>query len=71
MYDNSTPIDGQVSSVLIAAINQFPQEWALTPCVGKRNLWSEWQKTKLDRTQLIEAIRSQTNHQGKPCAGLA
>jgi hypothetical protein len=70
MYDNSTPIDGQVSSVkaLITAINNFPQEWALTPCIGKRNLWPNWNKAKLDRAQLIEAIRSQTNHQGKPCA---
>jgi len=70
MYDNSTPIDGQVSSVkaLIAAINNFPQEWALTPCIGKRNLWPNWNKTKLDRAQLIEAIRLQKNHEGKPCA---
>jgi hypothetical protein len=71
MYDNSTPIGGQVSSsigALIAAINNFPQEWALTPCVGKKNLWPGWQKTKLDRARLIEAIHSQKNHEGKPCA---
>jgi hypothetical protein len=71
MYDNSTPIGGKVSNgigALIAAINNFPQEWALTPCVGKRNLWSGWQKTKLDRAQLIEAIRSQKNHKGKKTA---
>jgi len=70
MYDNSTPIGGQVSSVkaLIAAINNFPQEWALTPCIGKRNLWPKWNKTKLDRARLIEAIRSQTNHEGKKTA---
>jgi hypothetical protein len=70
MYDNSTPIGGQVSSVkaLIAAINNFPQEWALTPCVGKRNLWLGWQREKLDRDQLIEAIRLQKNHEGKHCA---
>jgi len=69
MYDNSTPFGGQVSSIkaLIAAINNFPQEWALTPCVGKQNFWPNWNKTKLDRAQLIEAIRSQTNHEGKPC----
>jgi hypothetical protein len=67
MYDNSTPIGGQLSSVLIAAINKFPQEWALTPCIGKRNLWPNWNKQRLDRAQLIEAIRSQTNHEGKPC----
>jgi hypothetical protein len=68
MYNDSTPIGGKVSSdigALIAAINQFPQEWALTPCVGKRNLWPGWQKQQLDRAQLIEAIRSQTNHEGK------
>jgi hypothetical protein len=68
MYDNSTPIGGKVSNgigALIAAINKFPQEWALTPCVGKRNLWPSWQKTKLDRARLIEAIRSQKNHEGK------
>jgi len=71
MYDNSTPIDGQVSSgigALITAINNFPQEWALTPCIGKRNLWPNWNKTKLDRVQLIDAIRSQKNHEGKHCA---
>jgi hypothetical protein len=71
MYDNSTPIGGKVSNgigALIAAINNFPQEWALTPCVGKRNLWPSWQKTKLDRPRLIEAIRSQTNHEGKKTA---
>jgi hypothetical protein len=71
MYDNSTPNDGQVSSsigALITAINNFPQEWALTPCIGKRNLWSNWNKTKLDRAQLIEAIRSQKNHEGQKTA---
>jgi hypothetical protein len=71
MYDNSTPIGGKVSNgigALIAAINNFPQEWALTPCVGKRNLWPGWQKTKLDRARLIEAIRSQKNHEGKKTA---
>jgi len=71
MYDNSTPIGGKVSNgigALIAAINNFPQEWALTPCVGKRNLWTGWQKTKLDRARLIEAIRSQKNHEGKKTA---
>jgi hypothetical protein len=71
MYDNSTPIGGKVSNgigALIAAINNFPQKWALTPCVGKRNLWPGWQKTKLDRVRLIEAIRSQKNHEGKKTA---
>jgi hypothetical protein len=52
---------------LVAAINKFPQEWALTPCVGKRNLWPGWQREKLDRARLIEAIRSQKNHEGKHC----
>jgi len=65
MYNDSTPIGGQLSSVLIAAINIFPQEWALTPCIGKRNLWPNWNKQRLDRAQLIEAIRSQKNHEGK------
>ena len=67
MYNDSTPISGQVSSILIAAVNKFPQEWALTPCVGKQNFWPGWQREKLDRAQLIEAIRSQKNHEGKPC----
>ena len=71
MYDNSTPIGDKVSNgigALIAAINNFPQKWALTPCVGKRNLWPGWQKTKLDRARLIEVIRSQKNHEGKKTA---
>jgi hypothetical protein len=71
MYDNSTPVGSKVSNgigALITAINNFPQEWALTPCVGKRNLWPGWQKTKLDRARLIEAIRSQKNHEGKKTA---
>jgi len=57
----------QTCQNLITAINNFPQEWALTPCIGKRNLWPNWNKAKLDRARLIEAIRSQTNHEGKPC----
>jgi hypothetical protein len=39
MYNDSTPIGGKVSSgigALIDAINKFPQEWALTPCIGKK-----------------------------------
>jgi len=70
MYDNSTPIGGQTSSgsaALIDEISKMPTEWALTPCVGKRNLWLNWNKAKLDRAQLIEAIRTGTNHEGKPC----
>ncbi|MEG4501662.1 DUF3987 domain-containing protein [Microcoleus sp. F10-C6] len=68
MYDNSTPIGGKISSVraaLINAISKMPESWALTLCVDKRNLWPNWNKTKLDRDRLIEAIRSQTNHEGK------
>ena len=71
MYNDSTPIGGKVSSgigALIDAINKFPQEWALTPCIGKKNLWPTWQKTRLDRAQLIDAIRSQKNHEGKKTA---
>jgi hypothetical protein len=71
MYNDSTPIGGKVSTgigALIDAINKFPQEWALTPCIGKKNLWPAWQKTKLDRAQLIDAIRSQKNHEGKKTA---
>jgi hypothetical protein len=71
MYNDSTPIGGKVSSgigALIDAINKFPQEWALTPCIGKKNLWPAWQKTRLDRAQLIDAIRSQKNHEGKKTA---
>ncbi|MEG4409103.1 CHC2 zinc finger domain-containing protein [Microcoleus sp. MON2_D5] len=68
MSSNSNSLSGQTSSVrseFIYAINKFPQEWALTPCVGKKNLWSGWQKNKLDRARLIEAIQSQTNAEGK------
>ncbi len=58
----------QSCQALITAINKFPQEWALTPCIGKRNLWPNWNKTKLDRARLIEAIRSQKNHEGRKTA---
>src|SRR4028119_669701 len=58
----------QTCQGLLAAINKFPEHWALTPCVGKRNLWPAWQREKLDRAQLIEAIRSQKNHEGKKTA---
>jgi phage/plasmid-associated DNA primase len=71
MYDNSTPISGQFSSdisQLLAAINEWPQEWALTPCIGKKNLWPAWQKQRLDRTRLIDVIQSQTNATGKACS---
>ncbi|MEG4366736.1 MULTISPECIES: DUF3987 domain-containing protein, partial [unclassified Microcoleus] len=71
MYNDSTSIDGKVSSThaaLINAISKMPAEWALTPCVGKKNLWPNWNKAKLDRSQLIEAIRSQKNHEGKKTA---
>ena len=70
MYDNSTPIGGQDSSIkaLIAAINKFPKEWALTPCVGKRNLWPQWNSKRLDRTDLITHIRLQINPDRKRTA---
>jgi hypothetical protein len=70
MYDNSTPIDDKASSLkaLIAAIAKMPQEWALTPCIGKRNLWPGWNSERLSREKLIEAIRSQTNHKGEKTA---
>jgi len=69
MYDNSTPIGGQDSSVkaLIAAINEFPKEWALTPCMGKKNLWPRWNTDRLNRVKLIASIVLQKNHEGKPC----
>ena len=68
MYNDSTPIGGKVSSspaALIDAISKMPEEWALTPCVGKRNLWPKWNREPLDRQKLIEAIRSQKNHEGE------
>jgi hypothetical protein len=65
--DSNLPDSTQSCQALVAAINKFPKEWALTPCIGKRNLWSNWNKAKLDRAQLIEAIRSQKNHEGKHC----
>jgi hypothetical protein len=36
--------------------------------VGKQNFWPNWNKIKLDRETLINAIANQTNHEGKPCA---
>jgi hypothetical protein len=63
MYSHST----DNTDALISAITQFPESWTLTPCVGKRNLWPQWNREPLDREKLIEAIRSQTNHEGKPC----
>jgi hypothetical protein len=38
---------------LIAAIATMPDGWVLTSCIGKKNFWLAWQKTKLDRAQLI------------------
>lgn len=52
-------------AALIAAISQLPPEWALTPCVGKKNQWTGWNKERLDRETLIAAIRSHTNNEGK------
>ena len=65
--ESNLPDSTQSCQVLITAISRFPTEWALTPCVGKRNLWPQWNREPLDRAQLIEAIRSQKNHEGKPC----
>lgn len=65
------PIGGKGSNgigALITAISKFPPEWALTPCVGKENLWTGWKTIKLDRTELIEAIRTQKNGKGKHTA---
>ncbi|MEG4273815.1 MULTISPECIES: DUF3987 domain-containing protein [unclassified Microcoleus] len=55
------------TDALIEAISQMPAEWALTLCIGKQNFWKDWNKAKLDRQQLIAAIRSQTNAEGKKC----
>jgi Protein of unknown function (DUF3987)/CHC2 zinc finger/Bifunctional DNA primase/polymerase, N-terminal len=49
---------------LLSAIAQFPSEWALTPCIGKKNLWPAWNKERLDRSLLIDAIANQKNHKG-------
>jgi Protein of unknown function (DUF3987)/CHC2 zinc finger len=51
-------------ATLIAAISQMPAEWALTPCVWKKNLWPGWNKQRLDRNILIDAIANQRNHAG-------
>jgi Protein of unknown function (DUF3987)/CHC2 zinc finger/Bifunctional DNA primase/polymerase, N-terminal len=50
---------------LLSAIARFPSEWALTPCMGKQNLWPAWNKERLDRNVLIDAIQNQRNHKGK------
>lgn len=55
-------------AALIAAISQMPPEWALTPCVGKKNLWPAWNTSRLDRRLLIDAIANQRNHAGKHTA---
>lgn len=63
MYSRSTDTDA-----LIAAIAKMPAEWGLTPCKGKANQWTGWNKERLDRAELIEAIRTQKNAEGKHTA---
>lgn len=53
------------SAALIAAISQMPPEWALTLCLGKKNLWPQWNTVKLDRNLLVDAITNQRNHADK------
>ena len=60
--------DSSKTDALIAAISEFPTEWALTPCKGKANQWKNWPHEKLDRTVLIDAIRTQKNAEGKHTA---
>ncbi|MEZ2241763.1 DUF3987 domain-containing protein [Microcoleus sp.] len=64
MNSNHSP---NLGKTLADAIAQMPPDWALTPCVGKQNVWPQWSSQKLDRDTLIEAVRSQTNHEGKRC----
>lgn len=54
---------------LVEAIVEMPEQWALTPCVGKDNIWTGWRKNKLDRATLIEAIQSQKNLSKKNAEG--
>jgi hypothetical protein len=58
----------QRMAALIATISQLPPEWALTPCVGKKNLWPAWNTSRLDRSVLIDAIANQRNHAGHQTA---
>ncbi|MEG3875807.1 DUF3987 domain-containing protein [Microcoleus sp. herbarium7] len=60
-----SPNNSAANAALIAAISQMPPEWALTLCVGKKNLWPQWSTVKLDRSLLIDAIANQRNHAGK------
>ncbi|TAG98768.1 MAG: DUF3987 domain-containing protein [Oscillatoriales cyanobacterium] len=53
---------------LLSAIAQMPSECALTPCVGKQNLWPAWSKERLDRAELVRAIREQINKSGRHTA---
>jgi CRISPR-associated protein Cmr3 len=62
-FSNSTAL-----AALIATISQLPPEWALTPCVGKKNLWPAWNTSRLDRSVLIDAIANQRNHAGHQTA---
>lgn len=56
------------TDALIKAISKLPNAWALTPCVGKQNLWPAWSKERLDRSLLIDAIQKQTNKSGRHTA---
>lgn len=56
------------SPALIEAIWKMPNNWALTPCRGKENLWKGWNREHLDRATLCEAIASQINLDGKHTA---
>ena len=61
MYSQHSPN----AATLIEAIAKMPESWALTPCKGKANQWTGWNKIRLDRKELIEAIRTQKNAEGK------
>lgn len=52
----------------LIAISKLPNAWALTPCVGKQNLWPAWSRERLDRSLLIDAIQKQTNKSGRHTA---
>jgi Protein of unknown function (DUF3987)/CHC2 zinc finger/Bifunctional DNA primase/polymerase, N-terminal len=60
--------DPSHAATLIEAISKLPESWALTPCMGKKNLWPAWNKERLDRNVLIDAIKNQKNHAGKRTA---
>lgn len=65
--DSSYSPESPRIEALLRAIAQMPESWALTPCVGKRNLWQNWSTERLDRTILTDAIQRQVNADGKTC----